>query len=83
VMSFLRIIRCRETQLIWILVKTNHHCLRVERHSDVLSKNHNMPRDMYQLKKMLSAFSMEYEKIDVCKDNCIFFYKEHKNETNA
>jgi hypothetical protein len=38
---------------------------------------------MYQLKKMLSAFSMEYEKIDVCKDNCIFFYKEHKNETNA
>jgi hypothetical protein len=24
---------------------------------------------------------MEYEKIDVCKDNCMFFYKEHKNET--
>jgi hypothetical protein len=24
---------------------------------------------------------MEYEKIDVCKDNCIFFYKEHKDET--
>jgi hypothetical protein len=23
---------------------------------------------------------MEYEKIDVCKDNCIIFYKEHKNK---
>jgi hypothetical protein len=29
---------------------------------------------------MLSALSMEYEKNDACKDNCIFFYKEHKNE---
>jgi hypothetical protein len=24
---------------------------------------------------------MEYEKIGVCKDNCMIFYKEHKNET--
>jgi hypothetical protein len=23
---------------------------------------------------------MEYEKINVCKDNCMIFYKEHKNE---
>jgi hypothetical protein len=26
---------------------------------------------------------MEYEKIDVCKDNKIIFYKEHKNETKC
>jgi hypothetical protein len=26
------------------------------------------------------ALGMEYEKIDVCKDNCMNFYKEHKNE---
>jgi hypothetical protein len=26
---------------------------------------------------------MEYEKIDVCKDNCMLFYKEHKNETKC
>jgi hypothetical protein len=26
---------------------------------------------------------MEYEKIDVCKDNCMIFYKEHKNETKC
>jgi hypothetical protein len=30
---------------------------------------------------MLSAFGMEYEKIDACKDNCMLFYKEYKNET--
>jgi hypothetical protein len=23
---------------------------------------------------------MEYKKIDVCKDNCMIFYKEHKNK---
>jgi hypothetical protein len=30
--------------------------------------------------KMLSALGMEYEKINTCKDNCMFFYKEHKNK---
>jgi hypothetical protein len=48
--------------------------------SDVLPSNHKMPKDMYQSKKLLSALGMEYEKIDVCKDNCMIFYKEHKNE---
>jgi hypothetical protein len=48
--------------------------------SDVLSSNHKMSKDIYQSKKLLSALSMEYEKIDVCKDNCMIFYKEHKNE---
>jgi hypothetical protein len=49
--------------------------------SDVLSSNHEISKDMYQSKKLLSALGMEYEKIDVCKDNCMLFYKEHKNET--
>jgi hypothetical protein len=26
---------------------------------------------------------MEYKKIDVCKDNCMIFYKEHKNKTKC
>jgi hypothetical protein len=42
-----------------------------------------MTKDMHQLKKLLSALGMEYEKIDVCKDNCVLFYKEHKNETKC
>jgi hypothetical protein len=32
---------------------------------------------------MLSALGMEYEKINMCKDNCMFFYTEHKNETEC
>jgi hypothetical protein len=48
--------------------------------SDVLPSNHKMLKDMYQSKKLLSALGMEYKKIDVCKDNCMIFYKEHKNE---
>jgi hypothetical protein len=31
-------------------------------------------------KKLLSALSMEYEKIDMCKNNSMLFYKERKNE---
>jgi hypothetical protein len=51
--------------------------------NDVLPSNHKMPKDMYQSKKLLSALGMEYEKIDVCKDNCMIFYKEHKNEKKS
>jgi hypothetical protein len=46
--------------------------------SDVIPSNHKMPKDMYQSKKLLSALSMKYEKIDACIYNCMLFYKEHK-----
>jgi hypothetical protein len=48
--------------------------------SDVFPTNHKVPRDMYQSKKLLSGFGMDYEKIDVCQDNCMFFWNEHINE---
>jgi hypothetical protein len=32
---------------------------------------------------MLSTLSMEYEKIDLCKDNYMLFYKGHKDETKC
>jgi hypothetical protein len=51
--------------------------------NDVLPSNHKLPIDMYQSKKLLSALDLEYEKIDVCKDNCMIFYKECKNETKC
>jgi hypothetical protein len=50
---------------------------------DLLPSNHKMSKDMYQSKKLLSALNMEYEKIDVCKDNCMLLYKEHKDETKS
>jgi hypothetical protein len=48
--------------------------------SDIFPSNHKMLKNMYQSKKLLSALGMEYKKIDVCKDNCMILYKEHKNE---
>jgi hypothetical protein len=47
---------------------------------DVLPVNHKLPRDMYQSKKLLSDLGMDYEKIDVCQNNCMLFCKEHINE---
>jgi hypothetical protein len=48
--------------------------------NDVLTANHEVPRHMYQLKKLLSGLGMDYVKIDVCQDNCMLFWKEHINE---
>jgi hypothetical protein len=48
--------------------------------SDILPKAHKVPKDMNQSKKMMSALSLKYEKIDVCPDNCMLFWKEHANE---
>jgi len=46
--------------------------------SDVLPVNHKLPKDMYQSKKLLSSLGMDYEKIYVCQDNCMLFWKEFK-----
>jgi hypothetical protein len=48
--------------------------------SDILLKPHKVPKDMYHSKKMMSALDLKYEKIDVCPDNCMLFWKEHANE---
>jgi hypothetical protein len=41
--------------------------------SNILLKPHKVPKDMYQSKKIMSALSLKYEKIDVCLDNCMLF----------
>ena len=48
--------------------------------SDVLPPNHKLPKDIYQSKKLLSGLRMDYEKIDVCENNCMLFWKDHVNE---
>jgi hypothetical protein len=47
--------------------------------SDILPKPHIVPKDMYQSKKIMSALSLKYEKIDVCLDNCMLFWKDNDN----
>jgi hypothetical protein len=42
-----------------------------------------MPKDMYQSKKLLSALGIEYEKIDVYKDNYIIFTKSIRMRQNV
>jgi hypothetical protein len=40
---------------------------------DLILTKHNMPKDLYQSKKIMSDLSMNYEKIDVCEKNYILF----------
>lgn len=47
---------------------------------DVLPQPHMLPKDMYQSKKLLKGLGMHYRKIDICPDNCMLFWKEHKRE---
>jgi hypothetical protein len=43
----------------------------------VLLKPNKLPKDMYYSKTIIKGLDMDYEKIDVCKNNCMFFMKEH------
>lgn len=48
--------------------------------SKVLPMGQKIPKDMYHFKKLLEGRSMEYEKIGVCHDNCMIFWKEQDKE---
>jgi hypothetical protein len=48
--------------------------------NDILLKPHKVPQDMYQSKKMMFSLGLKYEKIYVCPDNCLLFWKEHANK---
>jgi hypothetical protein len=40
---------------------------------DLIPRKHNMPKDLYQSKKIVSGLGMNYEKIDVREKNCMLF----------
>jgi hypothetical protein len=50
--------------------------------TNLIPLKHNMPKDLYQSKKILAGLSMNYEKIDECEDNCMFC-KEQKDDTRC
>jgi hypothetical protein len=50
---------------------------------DLIPTKHNMPKDLYQSKKIVSGLGMNYKKFDVCKKNCMLFWKEHKDDTEC
>ncbi|WVZ62683.1 LOW QUALITY PROTEIN: hypothetical protein U9M48_012398 [Paspalum notatum var. saurae] len=47
---------------------------------DVLPQPHKLPNDMYQCKRLTKSLGMGYEKIDMCLDNCMLFWDDHKDE---
>jgi hypothetical protein len=40
---------------------------------DLIQVKNNMPKDLYQSKKIVSALGINYEKIDACEKNSLFF----------
>jgi hypothetical protein len=40
---------------------------------DLIPTKHNIPKDLYQSKKIMSGLGMNYEKIDVWEKNCMLF----------
>ncbi|KAK9901827.1 hypothetical protein M0R45_001923 [Rubus argutus] len=46
-------------------------------------KPNNIPSSFYEANKMLKNLGLGYEKIDVCKNDCALFYKEHEKKENC
>jgi hypothetical protein len=40
---------------------------------DLIPAKHNMPKDLYQFKKIVFGLEMNYEKIDVCEKIACYF----------
>jgi hypothetical protein len=49
----------------------------------VLPKPNKLPKDMYHSKAIIKGLNMDYEKIDLCKNNYMLFMKEHAGEKNV
>jgi hypothetical protein len=50
---------------------------------DVLPNPKKLPKDMYHSKKLIKGLGMDYEKIYVCQNSCMLFWKEHREENKC
>jgi hypothetical protein len=50
---------------------------------DVVLNPNKLPKDMYHSKKLVKRLGMDYEKIDVCRNSCMLFCMEHKEENKC
>jgi hypothetical protein len=50
---------------------------------DVLSNPNKLSKDMYHSKKRVKGLGMDYEKIDIYRNSCMLFWKEHKEENKC
>jgi hypothetical protein len=49
---------------------------------DLIPVKHNMPKDLYQSKKIVSGFGMNYEKIDACEKIACCFGRSTRTTLN-
>jgi hypothetical protein len=47
--------------------------------NEMLPQDANLPGSFYKCKKVVEALGMPVQKIDVCKNDCMLYYKEHSN----
>ncbi|XP_054785879.1 uncharacterized protein LOC129292331 [Prosopis cineraria] len=45
---------------------------------ELLPNDEKLPKDYYKTKQMVGQLGLKYEKIDVCRNGCMLYYKENK-----
>jgi hypothetical protein len=85
--EFFRLLKAFVTQIMAIKFKffffNNNYNELLKLIGDVLPNPNKLPKDMYHSKKFVKGLSMDYEKIDVCQNSCMLFWKEHKKENKC
>jgi hypothetical protein len=50
---------------------------------DLIPMKHNMPKDLYQSKKIVANLRMDYEKIDACEKIACYFGRSTRMTPNV
>ena len=50
---------------------------------DILPSNNTIPSSIYESKKLLKGVGLQYEKIHACENDCVLFWKEHKDASQC
>ncbi|XP_035845189.1 uncharacterized protein LOC118491477 [Helianthus annuus] len=50
---------------------------------DILPSNNTIPDSLYEAKKLLKGVGLKYEKIHACENDCVLFWKEHKDASQC
>ncbi|XP_076937171.1 uncharacterized protein LOC143604642 [Bidens hawaiensis] len=49
----------------------------------VLPIDNTIPSSIYEAKKLLKGVGLQYEKIHACENDCVLFWKEHKDSSHC
>lgn len=51
--------------------------------SEFLPKDHTLPPNYYEVKKLVKGLNLGYDKIDACENDCMLYYGENKYKTKC